>query len=147
MLRENYRDVEEKIAAACARSGRKRSEVTLIAVSKTKPAEMIQEIYDLDQRDFGENKVQELTGKFLHGELVGASLCYQMALDGRPEREVEELKGFLREMGCPASLKELGFMPDESERRAMRLHLQKILPAESEADIRRLEEWEPLLFG
>lgn len=63
MLRENYRDVEEKVAAACARSGRKRSEVTLIAVSKTKPAEMIQEIYDLDQRDFGENKVQELTGK------------------------------------------------------------------------------------
>ena len=63
MLRENYRDVEEKIAAACARSGRDRSEVTLIAVSKTKPAEMIQEIYDLGQRDFGENKVQELTGK------------------------------------------------------------------------------------
>ena len=93
------------------------------------------------------NHVQELTGKFLHGELVGASLCYQMALDGRPEREAEELKGFLREMGCPASLKELGFVPDESERRAMRLHLQKILPAESEADIRRLEEWEPLLFG
>ena len=64
MLKENYYEVEKKIAAACQRAGRKREEVTLIAVSKTKPEEMIQEIYDLNQRDFGENKVQELTGKY-----------------------------------------------------------------------------------
>lgn len=41
--------------------------MTLIAVSKTKPAEMIKEIYACGQRDFGENKVQELTEKY--GEL------------------------------------------------------------------------------
>ena len=63
MLRDNFEEVEKRIEAACARSGRNRSEVTLIAVSKTKPVEMIREIYDLNQRDFGENKVQELTGK------------------------------------------------------------------------------------
>ena len=63
MLQENYDEVEKKIAAACARSGRSRSEVTLIAVSKTKPADMVRQVYELGQRDFGENKVQELTGK------------------------------------------------------------------------------------
>lgn len=63
MLEENYREVEERIAAACERAGRKREEVTLIAVSKTKPVEDIEEIYSLGQRLFGENKVQELTAK------------------------------------------------------------------------------------
>ena len=41
MVAENYRDVDRKVGEACARSGRKREEVTLIAVSKTKPVEMI----------------------------------------------------------------------------------------------------------
>ncbi len=63
MLKENFEDVEQRIAEACARSGRSREEVTLIAVSKTKPEEMIREVYDLGHRDFGENKVQELTAK------------------------------------------------------------------------------------
>lgn len=63
MLKDNLEAVEEKIQAACKRAGRDRSEVTLIAVSKTKPIEMLQEIYDCGQREFGENKVQELTAK------------------------------------------------------------------------------------
>ena len=64
MLQENYSQVEARIRAACERAGRSRSEVTLIAVSKTKPASMIEEIYSYGQRDFGENKVQELTEKY-----------------------------------------------------------------------------------
>lgn len=64
MLKENLEEVEEKIAKACERAGRAREEVTLIAVSKTKPIEMLQEIYDEGIRDFGENKVQELTEKY-----------------------------------------------------------------------------------
>ena len=63
MLKENLQQVEANIQAACERSGRDRSEVTLIAVSKTKPVEMLQEIYDCGQRAFGENKVQEITAK------------------------------------------------------------------------------------
>ena len=63
MLRDNLKKVEENIQAACERSGRNRDEVTLIAVSKTKPVEMLQEIYDENIRDFGENKVQELCDK------------------------------------------------------------------------------------
>ena len=64
MLKENLEEVEEKIAKSCERAGRAREEVTLIAVSKTKPVEMLQEIYDEGIRDFGENKVQELTEKY-----------------------------------------------------------------------------------
>lgn len=64
MLQENYSQVKARIRAACERAGRSRSEVTLIAVSKTKPASMIEEIYSYGQRDFGENKVQELTKKY-----------------------------------------------------------------------------------
>ena len=63
MLKENLEQVEQSIERACKKAGRARSEVTLIAVSKTKPVEMIQEIYDAGCRDFGENKVQELCEK------------------------------------------------------------------------------------
>ena len=63
MLKENYLEVEKNICLACEKAGRARGEVTLIAVSKTKPAEAIQTVYDLGQRVFGENKVQEMVGK------------------------------------------------------------------------------------
>ncbi len=63
MLKENLKTVEENIEKACKKAGRNRDEVTLIAVSKTKPVEMLNEIYDAGVRDFGENKVQELCEK------------------------------------------------------------------------------------
>ena len=64
MLKENLESVEARIQAACDRAGRKRDEVTLIAVSKTKPVSMLQEAYDLGVRIFGENKVQEIRDKY-----------------------------------------------------------------------------------
>ena len=64
MIQENLNTVETKIREACIGSGRKREEVKLIAVSKTKPVEMLKEAYDCGCRDFGENKVQELTDKY-----------------------------------------------------------------------------------
>ena len=63
MLSNNLQKVEQNIQAACAKSNRAREEITLIAVSKTKPVSMLQEIYNLGIRDFGENKVQELSEK------------------------------------------------------------------------------------
>ena len=63
MVTENLRQVEEKICRACERSGRKREEVTLIAVSKTKPIEMMEEAMTAGIRVFGENKVQEILKK------------------------------------------------------------------------------------
>lgn len=63
MLVENLKKVEDNILAACVRSNRKREDVTLIAVSKTKPVEMLETIYDEGVRNFGENKVQEMCQK------------------------------------------------------------------------------------
>ena len=64
MLKENLDNVLKNIADSEERSGRKKGDVTLIAVSKTKPVEMIKGVYDLGVRDFGENRVQELTEKY-----------------------------------------------------------------------------------
>lgn len=63
MIKNNIKEVQRNIASACQRSERSRDAVTLIAVSKTKPVEMLQEAYDAGMRDFGENKVQELIDK------------------------------------------------------------------------------------
>ena len=64
MLKANYDDVNNKVSAACHRSERNPAEVTLIAVSKTKPSTDIATLYEHGVRDFGENKVQELTEKY-----------------------------------------------------------------------------------
>lgn len=64
MIKENLVSIEERIQAACNRSGRSRNDVTLIAVSKTKPVQMLQEAYDTGIRCFGENKVQEIRDKY-----------------------------------------------------------------------------------
>lgn len=77
MLKDQLQEVEKRIQAACDRAGKKREEVTLIAVSKTKPVETLQEAYDLGVRIFGENKVQELTAKYealpkdIHWHMIG----------------------------------------------------------------------------
>ncbi len=64
MLTENYDLVYQNVVDAAKKAGRNPDEVTLIAVSKTKPVSMLQEIYDHGCRHFGENKVQELVEKY-----------------------------------------------------------------------------------
>ena len=63
MLANNLKIVQSKIELAAKRVNRDPSEITLIAVSKTKPAEMISDVYNCGIREFGENKVQEITAK------------------------------------------------------------------------------------
>lgn len=64
MLADNLKQVQNNIADACRKAGRDPEEVTLVAVSKTKPVEMLQEAYDAGARVFGENKVQEIMDKY-----------------------------------------------------------------------------------
>lgn len=64
MISENIDTVKRNIADACAACGRDPSSVKLIAVSKTKSAEMILEAYEHGCRAFGENYVQELVQKY-----------------------------------------------------------------------------------
>ncbi len=62
-MKESIARINERIEAACARSGRKSDEVTLIAVSNTFPAEVVRQAYDAGLRIFGENRPQELRDK------------------------------------------------------------------------------------
>ena len=77
MIETNYKQVLENIHSACEKVGRDPSEVTLIAVSKTKPVEMLKEAYDAGARYFGENKVQEIQDKYdklpedIHWHMIG----------------------------------------------------------------------------
>ena len=63
MLKDNLQAVQDNISKACQKAGRDVSEVTLIAVSKTKPLSDLEEILDCGVLEFGENKVQELCDK------------------------------------------------------------------------------------
>lgn len=77
MLKDNLHQVQQNIKAACDRAHRNYSDVTLIAVSKTKPVEMLSEIYDEGIREFGENKAQEMCEKMevmpkdIHWHMIG----------------------------------------------------------------------------
>ena len=63
MIAENIKQVRENIEMACKKAGRDSKDVTLICVSKTKPESDIVEAYNVGERDFGENKVQEMCEK------------------------------------------------------------------------------------
>ncbi|MEX1136975.1 MAG: YggS family pyridoxal phosphate-dependent enzyme [Balneolales bacterium] len=75
---DNIRNIRERIKLTCEHSGRDPEEITLIAVSKTKPVEAIQQAVDCGERHFGENKVQELISKMEkfgdgpHWHMIGA---------------------------------------------------------------------------
>ncbi len=63
MLLDNYNLVQDKINIACEKYGRIPSEVRLLAVSKTKPESMIEELLSKGVRSFGENYVKEAVNK------------------------------------------------------------------------------------
>lgn len=77
MIQENLAQVRKNIEEACKKAGRDVNEVTLIAVSKTKPVSMLQEAYNAGSREFGENKVQEIMDKYpqlpsdIHWHMIG----------------------------------------------------------------------------
>ena len=79
VLRDNVERVRATIADAAARAGRDSAEVTLIAVSKTQPAELAAEVAGLGVEHFGENRVQEAQGKIPRvRELLGRDPTWHM---------------------------------------------------------------------
>ncbi|MEF9917255.1 MAG: YggS family pyridoxal phosphate-dependent enzyme [Lachnospiraceae bacterium] len=93
MVKQNLEQVEKNILAACRKSGRSRDEVTLIAVSKTKPVSMLQKAYDLGIREFGENKAQELEAKYKE---LPADINWHMI--GHLQRN--KIKYIIRKVSC-----------------------------------------------
>jgi PLP dependent protein len=65
-LAENIAHVRTRIAEAAEKVGRNAAEITLVAVSKTKPVELVEMAYTLGVSDFGENRVQEALPKIAH---------------------------------------------------------------------------------
>ncbi|MEO7146245.1 MAG: YggS family pyridoxal phosphate-dependent enzyme [Bryobacteraceae bacterium] len=63
VLRERYEQVERRVAEAAGRAGRRREEITLLAVTKKFPAAVLREAYEMGMREFGENYVQEFAEK------------------------------------------------------------------------------------
>jgi len=62
-LKANLQSIQERIAAAAGRAGRDPAEISLVAVTKTQPAEVIRAAYELGLRHFGENRVEEAEAK------------------------------------------------------------------------------------
>ena len=75
MIKANIEKVENNIRAACLRAGRKREDITLIAVSKTMPTASILEAAHVGLLEFGENRVQELCEKI---EQINLPLSWHM---------------------------------------------------------------------
>lgn len=74
-IKENIENVERKIQAACDRSGRKREDVLLLAVSKTIDVPRIKEAVECGLTSLGENKVQEIMDKY---ELMGEGVKWHL---------------------------------------------------------------------
>lgn len=70
-IARNLAAVRAQIAAVAGRAGRDPAEITLVAVSKTKPISAIQAAYRAGQRDFGENRVEELWEKVEQAKVLG----------------------------------------------------------------------------
>lgn len=77
MIAHNLQNVKNNILTACQKAGRNPEDVCLIAVSKTKPVSMLEEVYGAGIREFGENKVQEMCDKIeqlpndIHWHMIG----------------------------------------------------------------------------
>ena len=90
MIADRVAAVRERIARAAARAGRAPADVTLVAVSKTFPAEAVREAFAAGVRDFGENKVQEAEGKIASlGDLRAAGARFHLVghLQGNKARK------------------------------------------------------------
>lgn len=79
-IEERLERVRERIEAACQRAGRRSSEVTIVAVSKTFPLEAVEAAHRLGLEHFGENRARELRSKARKrpGTIRGGDLCWHM---------------------------------------------------------------------
>lgn len=91
-LRDNIERVEQRMERALRRAGRRREEITLVAVTKKFPPEVVREAYDLGLRVFGENYVQEFAEKRAAlGDLAGAEFHLIGHLQSNKTRLAAEL--------------------------------------------------------
>ncbi|MDY7097649.1 MAG: YggS family pyridoxal phosphate-dependent enzyme [Pseudomonadota bacterium] len=111
--------VEENIARMCKPARRERDEITLIAVSKTHPAEKITPLLEAGQRVFGENRVQEAQGKWpqLREQYPDAELHLIGQLQSNKADDAIALFDFIHALDRPSLLKALAKAMDKAGKR------------------------------
>jgi PLP dependent protein len=109
-IESNLQEIQEKIVLHCANCGRSASEITLIAVSKTMPADSIRKAAGAGQIHFGENKVQELVSKM---EQFGEDLQWHM-IGALQTNKIRLMAGRVDWIHSVSRIKEL----DEIDKRA-----------------------------
>jgi pyridoxal phosphate enzyme (YggS family) len=97
-IADNLREVRQRIAAAAIKAGRKPEDVTLVAVSKTKPIEAVRAALAAGQTVFGENRVQEAAEKF---PLPGASLHLIGGLQTNKARDAVRIADVIETLDRP----------------------------------------------
>lgn len=108
-IAENLAAVRDRIARAALAVGRAPEEITLVAVSKTKPASLIREAYAAGQRDFGENYAQELATKGEElADSAGLRFHYIGHLQTNKARVVARWAHVVHTVDSAALAKELG---------------------------------------
>jgi pyridoxal phosphate enzyme (YggS family) len=112
-------EVRERIAHACQVAGRKAHEVTLVAVSKTHPAEAIEALLEAGQRVFGENRVQEAQGKWpaLRERWPAAELHLVGRLQSNKATDAVELFDCIHSLDRPSLVGALAKAMDKAGRR------------------------------
>lgn len=105
-LSENYRLVQERITIAAESVGRCASNVTLIAVSKFQSIDSLRALYDLGQRDFGENRLQEIIEKT---PMLPSDIRWHFigTLQSKKVRKAAELCEVLHSIESHSQLKEI----------------------------------------
>ena len=102
MLQDRLNEVEDRIQRAAAKAGRRRDEITLVAITKVFPASVIQDAWALGLRDFGENYVQEFESK--HPEVAsldGARFHFVGHLQSNKARRAAELFHVIETVDAP----------------------------------------------
>jgi pyridoxal phosphate enzyme (YggS family) len=111
-------DVRGRIERACQIAGRKAAEVTLVAVSKTHPADAIEPLIEAGQRVFGENRVQEAEGKWpaLRERWADAQLHLVGRLQSNKAADAVELFDCIHSLDRPSLVTALGKAMDKAGR-------------------------------
>lgn len=108
MLKERLEQVESRIAKAVARAGRRRQDITLLAVTKKFPASTIRDAYELGLREFGENYVQEFEAKRLElGDCPRARFHLIGHLQSNKTKKAAEIFQVIQTVDAPKLAKRL----------------------------------------
>jgi PLP dependent protein len=144
-IAENLARIRERIARAAERAGRRADEITLVAVSKTFPAESARAAYDAGLREFGENRVQEFEAK--HAKVADLDATWHLIghLQSNKAKRAAQLFNRVDSVDSLALAQKLDFAADDQEKRLsvlIEVHLggESTKSGVTEADLPTLAE-------